>query len=149
MIAYDGAYLYLAGSVPRDSRLPTDGPAYAGRPYDADLDRFDRLAFAIDINRDYTSAYRLEVDQRGWTRDGLWTRQEWNPKWHVACDADERVWRVEIAVPWEELTPQPPAIGTVFAFGAVRTMPAIGRRSWVWPPTENATGEAMGLLMLE
>ena len=149
MLAYDGAYLYLAASAPRHPSVSKDGPSYAGRPYDADLDAFDRLTFALDINRDYQSAYRLDIDQRGWTRDALWTDQAWNPKWHVACDADDTNWRIEAAIPWSELCPQPPGPGTVMALGVMRTTPAVGRQSWVWPGTDPVEAESMGLLMLE
>jgi hypothetical protein len=149
MVAYDGAYLYLAASAPRHPSVRKDAPSYAGRPYDADLDPFDRLSFALDINRDYQSAYRFDVDQRGWTRDALWTNQGWNPKWHVACNADESTWRLEAAINWAELCPEPPTPGTVMALGVTRTMPAVGRQSWVWPPSEPVAAESMGLLMLE
>ncbi len=149
MLAYDGAYLYLAASAPRHPAVPKDAPAYAGRSYDADLDAFDRFSFALDINRDYHSAYRFDIDQRGWTRDALWTDQGWNPKWHVACNADETNWRIEAAIAWSELCPQPPAPGTVMALGITRTIPTVGRQSWVWPGTEPIAAESMGLLMLE
>jgi hypothetical protein len=149
MVAYDGAYLYLAASAPRHASLPREAPSYAGRPYDADLDAFDRLSFSLDINRDYQSAYRFDVDQRGWTRDAMWTNQAWNPKWHVACNADESAWRIEAAINWTELCPQPPLPGTVMALGVTRTMPAVGRQSWVWPGSEPIAAESMGLLMLE
>ena len=61
MVAYDGAYLYLAASAPRHPSVRKDAPSYAGRPYDADLGPFDRVSFALDINRDYRSAYRFDV----------------------------------------------------------------------------------------
>jgi len=149
MVAYDGAYLYLAASAPRHPSVPKATPSYAGRPYDADLDAHDRMNFALDINRDYQSAYCFDIDQRGWTRDSLWTDQAWNPKWHVACNADESTWRVEAAINWSELCPQPPGPGAVMALGVTRTMPAVGRQSWVWPGSEPIAAESMGLLMLE
>jgi len=149
MIAYDGAYLYLAASAPRHPSVPKTAPSYAGRPYDADLDAFDRLSFALDLNRDYQTAYRFDIDQRGWTRDAMWTNQGWNPKWHVACDADESNWRIEAAINWSELSPQPPAPGAVIALGVTRTIPAVGRQSWVWPASDPIASESMGLLMLE
>jgi hypothetical protein len=149
MLAYDASHLYIAASAPRNPALPKDAPSYAGRPYDADLEPFDRISLALDINRDYTSAYRLEFDQRGWTRDAMWTNQAWNPKWHVACDGDDRNWRVEAAIAWSELCPQPPAIGSTFALGVTRTLPGVARQSWVWPGTDPIEPQTMGLLSFE
>jgi hypothetical protein len=35
------------------------------------------------------------------------------------------------------------------ALGVTRTMPAVGRQSWVWPGSEPIAAESMGVLMLE
>jgi hypothetical protein len=148
-IAYDSRYLYLAGSVPRSPRLPKDQPDYAGRKYDSDLDSFDRLSFAFDTNRDYTSAYRFDVDQRGATRDQCWEDQTWNPKWHVACRGDENHWRIEVAIPWDELTNQPPARGSCWGLGVQRTMPGIGWESWLKPVEADFEGRSLGLVRFE
>lgn len=149
MLCYDAKYLYVAGNAPRSSGLAVDPPSYAGRPYDGDLEPFDRISLALDVNRDYASFYRFDVDQRGWTRDACWVSQEWNPKWHVAANADERYWRVEIAIPWEELVPAPPQRGTAWAMGAMRTMPGVGRQAWQWPASDEFRTDAFGLLRFE
>jgi hypothetical protein len=149
LIAHDARFLYLAVSAPRHPGLRNDDPSYPGRPYDADLASFDRIGFAFDTNRDYASSYRFEVDQRGWTRDACWENSSWNPRWHVAANADERTWRLEIAIPWEELTLLPPTPGSAWAMGVVRTMPGVGRQSWQWPATDEFHPGCFGLLRFE
>ena len=67
-ITRDDEFLYLAIHCPKAANLdyhPDDSP----RPRDADLTQHDRVSIRLDIDRDYTTAYELTVDNRGWTHD--------------------------------------------------------------------------------
>ncbi|MBW3539234.1 MAG: hypothetical protein KY476_03110 [Planctomycetes bacterium] len=149
LFSYDAEYLYLAASVPRDADAPADKPQLAGRRHDADLSPFDRIAFDFDIDRDYATWYRFEVDQRGWTAERCWDDATWNPIWHVAAEADESHWRIEAAIPLAELLPEPPIRGSVWSLGVVRTIPAVRLESWTAPPSSQPRPESFGLLRFQ
>lgn len=149
MLAYDERFLYFAVSVPRSDSVRTDMVQLAGRTHDADLASFDRVSLSFDVDRDYSTFYRFDVDQRGWTRDVLWEDVRWNPQWYVAADADNRYWRIESAIPWEELAAAPPARGTVWAAGFHRIIPLQGIQSWTHPASETPRGETFGLVRFE
>jgi hypothetical protein len=149
MLTYDDRFLYFAASVPRVADLPQDKPEYPGRSHDADLSGYDQLSLQIDVDRDYATCYRLDVDSRGQTRDACWIDQQWNPKWYVAADADAGKWTVEAAIPLEELAPTPFAPGTAWAVGIVRTMPTVGVQSWTHPAGAVPRPETFGLLRFE
>ena len=99
---YDPQFLYLAIRCPKAAGVdysPDDRP----RPRDADLAQHDRVTVRLDVDRDYTTAFELTVDHRGWTRDACWGDATWNPTWFVAAAADESAWTVEAAIPLAEL----------------------------------------------
>ena len=150
LLTYDTEYLYIAASCPRHPDLPDDLPTRGARKYDASIDHFDRLQICLDINRDYCSSYRLEVDQRGLTRDSCAGDFSWNPKWYVACEGDQSHWRVELAIPLQELlgeTPLEP--GDAFAISLSRILPAIGVQSWGNQKTEQPTRSSMGIVQFK
>ncbi len=149
MLAYDSRYLYFAASLPRAPELPADPPERAGRTYDADLDGYDQISLQIDIDRDYATYYRLDVDSRGRTRDACWIDQKWDPKWYVANDSEPRRWTVEAAIPLEELAPAPPGRGQTWAVAVVRTMPTIGVESWTHPAGSVPRPVSFGLLRFD
>lgn len=130
MFAHDAEYLYIGGSVPKHPGINYEAIQQPGRPRDADLGRYDRISIQLDIDRDYTSYYRFEIDQRGWTRESCWEALGYNPQWYVACDQNRKSWTFEIAIPWEELQPGPPEPAAVWAVGIARIMPGIGSQSW-------------------
>lgn len=151
LLAYDDKYLYVAGRLPCVEGLSDEGPSHAGREHDEDLSPFDRVTVCLDIDRDYGTAYRLDVDQRGHTRDACWEDQGWDPKWHVACARDERAWVFEAAIPFEELVPSAPKPGgaAVWGLGLIRTIPAIGTEAWTHPCGEPPQPASFGLLRFE
>ncbi len=149
MLCYDREFLYIAASVPRVEHVPTDAAQLGGREHDADLSPFDRLSLAIDVDRDYATWYVLEMDQRGWTRDKCWQDSGWNPKWYVAAESDEKRWRIEAAIPLNELVPETPKPGMTWAVGVVRTMPAVGTQGWPEAGGSKPRPESFGLLRFE
>lgn len=149
MMAHDNRYLYLAGSVPRNGTAPLDSAQMKGRTHDADLTEFDRITIRLDTDRDYSTWYTLEIDQRGWTRDSCHDSTDWNPKWFVAADGDERRWRFEAAIPLNELVSRKPLPNTTWAIGVTRTIPAVRSESWTSPVSSRPRPDAFGLMKFE
>lgn len=149
MTSYDGEFLYIGLSIPRREGAPLDPPQQAGRVHDADLRRHDRVTICLDLDRDYTTYYELQVDQRGWTSDRCWEDRRWNPGWFVATDADTTHWRIEAAIPWTELTPVAPQRGAVWGVAIHRTTPTVGVQSWIHPVATPPKPTSFGLLKFE
>lgn len=130
-LAHDNEYLYLAITCPQ-----ADGVQYAAddrpRPRDADLAQHDRVSLRLDVDRDYTTYFELDVDDRGWTWDACWGDATWDPTWYVATgrDAAAGTWTIEAAVPLRELVDEPPAARGVWAVAVRRAIPGTGFQSW-------------------
>jgi photosystem II stability/assembly factor-like uncharacterized protein len=149
MFAYDAGFLYVACSVPRVAGTPTDGPQPKGRQHDADLSRHDRFSIRVDIDRDYSTWYEFQMDQRGWTAESCWEDRRWNPTWYVAAEGDQTDWRVEAAIPWSDLTPTPPRRGAIYGVSILRTIPTVGLQSWIHPATTRPQPSSFGFLKFE
>jgi photosystem II stability/assembly factor-like uncharacterized protein len=149
LMCHDSEYLYIGGMCPRIPGATTEMPTRAGRTHDADVSAHDRITVLLDIDRDYTTYYRLTIDQRGWTAEDLWGDITWNPKWFVAAVGDEAAWRFEAAIPWKELAPAAPSSGSVWAMSVHRTVPAIGMQSWTLPVSSKPKLETGGMIKIE
>jgi photosystem II stability/assembly factor-like uncharacterized protein len=147
-LAYDDAFFYIAVRCPKAIAVdyrPDDSP----RPRDADLSQCDRVTLRLDLDRDFTTAFQLTVDHRGWTHDACWDDSAWNPSWYVAAASDETHWTIEAAVPLAELTPTAPAPKHVWAVAARRTMPRVGHESWSGAPAAGDSPDHFGILIFE
>ncbi|HUQ72496.1 MAG TPA: hypothetical protein VM165_23410, partial [Planctomycetaceae bacterium] len=144
MVCHDKDFLYIAASFDRQPTAPDLINDLSDREHDADLAGFDRLGIALDVDRDYTTWYELQVDQRGQTSDKCWEDAAWDPQWYVAVDADARQWRLEAAIPWSELSPEQPQFREVWAVSLTRIIPYAAVQSWsppaAWPPKWNSFG---------
>ena len=149
MLAYDAEFLYVGLSVPRLDGAPLDPPQTKGRSHDADLSRHDRVTLCLDVDRDYTTWYELQVDQRGWTFESCWDDRRWNPKWYVATSAEDSHWRVEAAIPWSELAPAAPQRGSLWSAAVSRTTPTVGTQTWVHPASARPKPGSFGLVKFE
>jgi len=148
MLAYDDGFLYLAV---RAVRAPgADYPQTAGpRSYDANLDGRDRVDVLLDLDRDFTTYYRLTVDHRGWTGEACWGDSAWNPTWFVAAGTDGDAWTAEAAVPLDQLTGQYPGSGTVWAVGLQRIVPGVGFQAWSEPAAPAIVPQGFGYLVFQ
>ena len=118
------------------------------RERDADLSQTDRIELLLDVNRDWNTAYRFRFDHRGWAADGLDADGSWDPRLHVAALHDEENWRMEAAIPLEELGPAPPDTREVWAVGVERIVPTVGKQSW--PASEALIAPAdSGMLLFQ
>ncbi len=144
MLAYDQEFLYVAASCTRFPGAPDVQPIPSDRQHDANLEAHDRLAISFDIDRDYATWYDFQVDQRGETHDRCWNDNGWDPQWYVAAEADDEHWRVELAIPWQELAPAAPMPREAWAISLMRVIPAQAVHSWTpqanWPPRWDSFG---------
>jgi hypothetical protein len=146
LIAYDKEYLYLALDC-RQAAGATYEANDSPRPRDGDLTAHDRVDIFIDIDRDFTTAYRLTIDHRGWTGEECWGDASWNPVWYVAAGGENGSWTVEAAIPFEELGGQSPAEKQAWALGVQRTVPGVGFQSWTTPAATTVVPEGFGYLI--
>jgi hypothetical protein len=105
-----------------------------------------RVDLYFDLDRDYSTYYRLSADSRGCLAEDCWGDRSWNPTWYVASQADDAGYYIEAAIPLGELTPTAPADGTVWAFNAVRIIPNRSVSAWSQPAGIEPKPEGMGLL---
>jgi len=145
-LAYDKDLLYLALKCgdPTGRHVP---PAKVRGP-DADVENYDHVSLLLDLDRDYSTYFRLQVDQRGCVSDDCWGDKSWNPRWFVALKSEPNCWQVEAAIPMAELTGDSVSIGRAWACNIVRTIPGRGIQAWSLPAASDPPRpEGMGLLM--
>jgi photosystem II stability/assembly factor-like uncharacterized protein/tetratricopeptide (TPR) repeat protein len=144
-LAYDKEFLYLALRCehPADRHV---APVKV-RQRDADLRDFDRVSLLIDLDRDYSTYFHFQVDQRGCLSDDCWGDKSWNPRWFVAVRSDATSWQIEAAIPLKELTGDPLPAGRAWACNLVRILPGRGVQAWSAPADVEPRPEGMGLLI--
>ncbi len=144
-LAYDSEFLYLALRC----RHPADRfvAPVKGRPRDADLRPYDRVSLMLDLDRDYSTYFHLQVDQRGCVCDDCWGDKSWNPRWFVAVHSDATGWEIEAAIPLVELTGEKVSVGKAWAFNIVRVLPGRGVQAFSTPANVQPRPEGMGLLL--
>ncbi len=121
-------------------------PKAEKRRRDDDLRGFDRVDVLLDLDRDYQTYYRFQVDQRGCVAEDCWGDTRWNPKWFVAVDPTPTGWTAEIAIPRGELTGASLNHHTTWAMNVSRVVPGVGVRAWSGTPTATPRPECMGLM---
>jgi len=142
--AYDDKFLYVAVSCshPTGEQVPPAGK----RARDADLKGHDRVDILIDMDRDYQTYYRLQVDHRGCLAEDCWGDGSWNPKYFVAFHPTDSGWTAEYAIPLVELTGDRPSTGRTWAVNVSRVVPGKGIQAWGGPADADPRPEGMGLL---
>jgi photosystem II stability/assembly factor-like uncharacterized protein len=147
LFAYDQEFLYVALCCrhPRGQAVPV----VKSRGRDAEMASFDRVSILLDLDRDYSTCYHLQVDQRGCVREDCWGDLSWNPRWFVAARSTENAWQIEAAIPLAELTGERVALGNAWAFNVVRVLPGRGVQGWSLPADVRARPEGMSLLLFQ
>jgi photosystem II stability/assembly factor-like uncharacterized protein len=147
-VAYDDEFLYIAVECKQFA-----GADYSAemspRPYDADLSQHDHIDIFLDLDRDWSTWYRLTVDHRGCTGEACWDDNAWNPQWYVAAATGDGVWTVEAAIPLVELTGNAPQPKQAWGLGIQRTIPGVLFQSWTKPASGAVVPEGFGYLMFE
>jgi photosystem II stability/assembly factor-like uncharacterized protein/tetratricopeptide (TPR) repeat protein len=145
--AYDQDYLYVALRCkhPAGQRVPP----VKKRKHDDDLRRFDRVSIMLDLDRDYSTYFHLQIDQRGCLHEDCWGDAGWDPRWFVAVDSTDDCWQIEAAVPLTELTADRIRGGTAWAVNVVRILPGRGVQAFSLPADLEPRPEGMGLLLFD
>jgi hypothetical protein len=144
MFSYDDRYLYVA--VKCDHPAGKKVEPVAKRTRDADLSGHDRVDVLIDLDRDYQTYYRFQIDHRGCLAEDCWGDRTWNPKYHVAFHSTDAGWTAEFAIPLVELTGERPSHGKSWAVNVSRVVPGAGLQAWSGPADNEPRPEGMGLL---
>ncbi len=146
-LAHDQEYLYLAFRCkhPKGRLIPP----VKNRVRDDFLDSYDRVGILLDLDRDYSTYFHLQVDQRGCVREDCWGDLTWNPRWFVAVKSNEDAWTIEAAIPLNELTADRISPSTAWAVNIVRTLPGRGVQSWSLPADVYPRPEGMSLLLFK
>jgi photosystem II stability/assembly factor-like uncharacterized protein len=144
-LRHDREFLYVSAlcRVP-DSRSLI--PPASRTERDANLDRSDRIEIMLDLDRDYTSYYRLCINQRGLVAEDCWGDRTWDPRWFVAHDQDAAGWRLEAAIPLAELTDAQSLTGAVWAFNVMRVVPDAGVFAWTRPASPDVRTDGFTFL---
>jgi hypothetical protein len=144
---HDQEFLYIALSCthPPEYHVP---PAKV-RTRDEDLRSFDRVSLMIDLDRDYSTYFQFQVDQRGCVCEDCWGDKSWNPKWFVAVRSNKTGWNAEVAIPLNQLTGQRITAGTAWACNVVRILPGRGVQALSTPADVEPRPEGMGLLLFQ
>jgi hypothetical protein len=103
----------------------------------------------LDIDRDYTTAFELSVDHRGWTHDSCWGDTTWDPTWFVAAASDDLAWTAEVAIPLVELANEAPAARHVWAVAVERSIPGRIGETWSGNVAEDESPDMFGMLIFE
>lgn len=148
MMSWDDDHLYFAGRIDRIAARPLVIDEATDRLRDASHQGIDRFELALDVDRDYSSALVLKVDERGQTSDACWHDRSWNPEWFVATESDETSWRFEIAIPISELVDRPVRPGQLWGIRMTRTAPGICRQVLVPKEQEFADSDDDGIGLL-
>ncbi len=145
--AHDDRYVYVAVECqhPEGKRVPKAEK----RLRDENLNGHDRVEILFDLDRDYQTYYRFQIDHRGCVAEDCWGDKGWNPKWHVAIDSTPTGWTAEIAIPRGELSGTPITNGTTWGMNVSRVVPGVGVQSWSGPADANPRPEAMGLIKFQ
>ncbi|HMP16963.1 MAG TPA: carbohydrate binding family 9 domain-containing protein, partial [Gemmatales bacterium] len=144
--AYDDNHLYVALECFRHQNMPMLNPVKP-RKRDDDLQAFDRISLLIDIDRDYSTAYRLEFDARGCVREDCCGDVTWNPRWFVEVQPTETGWTAEVAIPLVELTGMDKLENEAWAASVTRIVPGLGLESTSLPASVKPIPGSMGLLL--
>lgn len=139
----DKKFLYFAARCPT-SKPPK--PAISAAIRDQDDSRNDRVELLLDIDRDWSTFFRLAVCEDGSTLDDCGGDKSWNPKWYVAIDRQTDAWTAECAIPLSALAPYPPQQGDAWAMGLQRRAPERSPESWSYPASSKGLATGFGML---
>ena len=146
--AYDSEFLYLAAICPSPDSVAVE--PLATRTRDSASPKRDRIGWYLDIDRDYSTGYRLVVDQAGGVSDACWLDQGWDPRWFVKVGKGEGSWTVEAAIPLALLCSSPPTTNQAWLMQCSRARPGKALQGWVGipdPPEKNPRPESQGALL--
>jgi hypothetical protein len=145
---YDEEFLYIAVACAKAPQRDYE-TSQTARERDADLSAADRVEIALDIDRDYVTAWQFTVDEQGRGREACCGDLSWNPKWYIAASQNDAAWFAEAAIPLRELCAEPPKPGAAWSVTVKRVAPGAGVQAWWAPAMANESLEEGGWLAFE
>ncbi|QDS93409.1 Ycf48-like protein [Roseimaritima multifibrata] len=112
--AYDSQHVYWSAVGPRILPQLKGANETTAATRDADLNLGDRLVLKIDIDGDLLTAFALEVDAEGRTRDTCNAFTGWQPMWFVDVRNDQDTICVEAAIRRSDLQTLPIPSGSTW-----------------------------------
>ena len=144
MLAWDDDHVYLSGRVEFVAGHTNRMDTTRERRFDADHHDRERVTVFFDTDRDYMTGFHFTIDETGQTSERCWRAKNWNPEWFVAADADERVWRFEVAIPQEELLARQLKAGDLWGLRIRRICPGVVVQSLVSADSESRERDTQG-----
>lgn len=142
--AYDEQHLYLAIECQHpeaDAR-----PRVAQRNRDDHVAPYDHVELILDLDRDYATYYRFQIDQRGALAEDCWGDRTWNPRWYVAFTSSSAGYSAEVAIELSDLTGESIGPGKAWAMNVVRSVPGKGVLAAATPAGPEPRCEGLGLM---
>lgn len=153
MFSHDDRYLYVAIScaLPHDESTGSPRALDAVRPdvssRDSDLTGCDRVKLRLDVDRDGGTWYEWIVDEHGRANDLCGGNPHWNPKYYFASQRESTRWRVEMAIPLEELVEASLVRGDGWRMDIEHIRPGVDVERWPSPGT--ASHPPLGVLTFD
>ncbi|MCI0642152.1 MAG: YCF48-related protein [Gemmataceae bacterium] len=144
---YDNEFLYVALRCQHPAGKHV--PPVKNRSRDAHLEAQDRVGIMLDLDRDYSTYFHFQVDQRGCVREDCWGDSTWNPKWFVAVHSTQDAWQIEAAIPLGEMSADRVAVNSAWAVNVVRVLPGRGVQAWSLPADAQPRPEGMALMLFQ
>ena len=145
--AHDDQFVYVAVECQHPEGVQV--PKAEKRLRDENMSGHDRVEVLFDIDRDYQTYFRFQIDHRGCVAEDCWGDKNWNPKWHVAINSTPTGWTAEIAIPRGELSGANIVNGTTWGMNVSRVVPGVGVQSWSGPADAKPRPEGMGLMKFQ
>ncbi len=146
-LAFDQDFLYLALRCTHPPEYHV--PAVKVRKRDENLLPYDRVSLMLDLDRDYSTYFHFQVDQRGCVFEECWGDKSWNPRWFVAVRSEQTEWNIEAAIPIGQMTGNNITLGSAWACNVVRILPQRGVQAFSVPAGVEPRPEGMGLLLFQ
>ena len=80
----------------------------------------DDVEFFFDVNHDHHSFYQVMANALGTRFDSKTGANTWDTEWEAAASKQADAWLLEIAVPFESLETEPPAVGDIWGLNVCR-----------------------------
>lgn len=122
MLCWDEEFLFFSGHLPSVKQVKPAEESLNRTHDEADVTG-DHIELQLDLDRDYSTAWKFVIDSAGRTSDRCWQYSRWDPQWYVATQRDETGWRFEAAIPVEELSSTPLKAGNKWAVNIRRIVP--------------------------
>ncbi|QDU59390.1 Ycf48-like protein precursor [Planctomycetes bacterium Pan216] len=143
---HDDEFFYLGAIAGQPAARP-GMEATPRRGHDANIAHSDRIEFLVDLDRDYSTWYRLSVNHEGQVRDECWGQPSWNPRWFVATASGQGYWSLETAIPITELTHDTGLTHQWWAFNVQRIVP--GQKILAVSQPASAEGRSDGFTLMK